>query len=100
MNAYTPGTWSVEQGTNDFDIVVSVEGRADRRLAGYIEREADADLMAAAPELLEALKQSKRHMTHSAMCARTIERGDWGCSCGFNSAYDAACLIILKAEGR
>lgn len=60
----------------------------------------DQHILAASPDLLEALKGVQRHMTHSAMCSRTIERGDWQCSCGFNAAYDAASVAIAKAEGR
>lgn len=50
----TPGEWSVERGTNDYDVVVARRNRAVIRLAGYIQSEADADLIAAAPDLLQA----------------------------------------------
>jgi hypothetical protein len=52
---HTKGNWIVERGINDYDIVVLADGRAPVRLCGYIERESDADLLAASPKLLWAL---------------------------------------------
>jgi hypothetical protein len=47
---HTPSPWTVQRGINDWDILVG-----NARLAGYIEREANARLIAAAPDLLDAL---------------------------------------------
>lgn len=87
--------WTVERDANDYSVI---EG--NRRVAGYIVERKAARIIAAAPDLLDALKACQRHMTHSATCARDIERANWSCSCGFNAAYDAASVAIMKAEAR
>lgn len=89
---HTPGPWAVEHGINDFDIVVTRDGRAPARLCGYIERAADADLIAAAPDMLAMLKKI---------------RGALACSCKLQPLVDGpvpcpTCQIsavIAKAEG-
>lgn len=87
--------WTIERDANDYSV-----NEGNRRVAGYIVERKTALMMAASQELYDALKQARKHMTHSAMCGRTIERGDWECSCGFNAAYDAASKAVLRAEGR
>jgi hypothetical protein len=52
----TQGEWMVVREAYDFEIVITQDGRAPWRLAGYISREEDARLMAAALEMYEALK--------------------------------------------
>lgn len=59
MNKYTPGPWHVAERVDDGDVLYTVE--ADNLPVAYIyrkaEREANARLIAAAPELLEALEE-------------------------------------------
>ena len=99
---HTEGTWSVEQGINDFDIVVSCEGRATARLAGYIQREADADLIAAAPELLAASKAVLAQFAAGLFVRNTDSDGcsDWALKAAA-PLRDLAALTqaIAKAEG-
>lgn len=88
---HTQGQWIVEQGVNDYDIVVVAEGRAPERLCGYIQRESDADIIAAAPVLLAALK-----MLHDDVAdyARVNNLGGFD-----NHAMKAARAAIAEAEG-
>lgn len=55
---HTPGPWSIDQGVNDYFIMAS-----NGRVCGYIERKADADLIAAAPEMLTALRGLRAEVT-------------------------------------
>lgn len=59
MSKYTPGPWHVAERDDDGDVLYTVE--ADNLPVAYIyrkaEREANARLIAAAPEMLEALKE-------------------------------------------
>jgi len=63
MNKHTPGPWVVDQLVDGYDIHASearchVATASDPEMVwGAIGREEDARLIAAAPELLEALKQ-------------------------------------------
>jgi hypothetical protein len=97
MAKHTPGPWHVEQGINDYDILVTPDGRAPARLAGYVEREADARLIAAAPELLEAL----RHLC-GALNMSDDDHEDFADSCAdvveFLWQHDARALLA-RIEG-
>lgn len=52
MNSHVKGPWQVRKA--DYEYVVEAE---NYRIASRIDRKADANLIAAAPELLEVLKQ-------------------------------------------
>lgn len=113
--SHTPGPWSVgftqerKYATGTYHEVPVNVGAFENRgncLAmvvmggpGAIRRdsesvEANARLIAAAPELLEALKHMAQH--HSPECSRydvVVAEGE--CNCG----YDKAQLAIAKATG-
>lgn len=52
-----PEPWRVERNINDYGIV-----RGNQQIAGYIVSKKDAILMAAAPELLKALKDLRKNV--------------------------------------
>ena len=91
--AHTPGPWKASQGLPSIGWHVGMPGRwrlivvgRDERDEGMSDEElrANARLIAAAPELLEAL----RHLV-----ARVIENG------GTGDLIDSALAAIAKAEG-
>lgn len=92
---HTPGPWRVGETRHDYDCVIR---NAENDpvcvgvVAGYSKRtaRANARLMAAAPEMLEALKAFLRAW-RSPPTGNFEERGE---------AYEAARTAIAKAEGR
>jgi hypothetical protein len=73
MSKHTPGPWDLESDPCHFDTLSSIVGGAGRLTpprrqlmvevgghAGYAEQEANARLIAAAPDLLEALEKAVR----------------------------------------
>jgi hypothetical protein len=90
---HTPGIWSVERGIHDYDVVAARKNRAVARLAGYILSKADADLMAAAPDLFAAL----RRMLDCHQAGMDAAFAEKRCECG---ACDEARAAVAKAEGR
>lgn len=116
---HTPGPWTVEripdEAKRDPELTMDADGAfwiAEACMAGEVlaivtalpkdadVAEANARLMALAPEMFDALKQATTFMTHTRMCARDLERAEWTCSCGFNAVFDAAAVVIAKVEGR
>lgn len=57
MNKYTPAPWKWQYWTNDGEIVYNVIP-VMRPMDGQIENQADAQLIAAAPEMLEVLQKA------------------------------------------
>jgi len=111
--AKTPGTWTVGEGGGT---VVSdhpnpdlhPQGRSDafaleyyggHLIAESIGSQEDARLMAAAPDLLEAVKAAQLSLRHSAACETTIERGEWRCTCSFMRVFVLCLDAITKATG-
>lgn len=94
MSAHTPGPWTVHTGMRD---CVTFEGRHGtenlflENLDGYYacQSEADARLIATAPELIAVLTELR------AMCHRQLDFNDDGDGAMFERA-DAA---IAKATG-
>ena len=89
MSERTPGPWAIFRATQGPNIlVVSVEDAKGRRIAHLwrdgAEREANACLIAAAPELLEALEWALSY-------AETLATDEDG--------LDKACAAIAKARG-
>lgn len=85
---HTPGPWSVHQESiePDWHIVTTVGGAIVANVSDRGEWGANAHLIAAAPDLLEALK----NMLSKCGCGTAL-----GCK-----VCDAARAAIAKAEGR
>ena len=94
MSGHTPGPWGTAQGQNAGNIGVRARGAAELFRVAYVpvlpmdgcreEAEANARLIAAAPELLSALKRLAAFACHTAP----------------PDLYEAVYLAIAKAEGR
>lgn len=57
MAAHTEHPLHVEDDINDYEVVATpTNGKAPYRIAGYIERRADAELFALAPKLADTLR--------------------------------------------
>jgi hypothetical protein len=94
MSKHTPGPWTTKRGTSQMvstdTTVAALSDHADDGARywifspadGHGDRAADAALIAAAPEMLEALKRWRDRPS--------FRRED----------YEAACAAIAKAEGR
>ncbi len=66
---HTPGPWHL----NGVDTIISVKG--NRTVAKVFHPEADARLIAAAPELLEALDEIDAHASESAPYSDDLKEG-------------------------
>jgi len=88
---HTPGRWDVIEG--EPHTIVSGEGDhiADIWLVANGFKEANARLMAAAPDMLEALKRLLEWSDHDPNCID---------NCPVCNAYVNAKEAIAKAEGR
>jgi len=69
---HTPGPWVCEHGADDFFFVAPVDGEFDRD-----QRDANARLIAAAPELLEALKGSIGALEQDLDAGKDSGDSDW-----------------------
>ncbi len=97
---HTPGKWSAQFKQEDviYGVPICAKGRSPRRHVPVAnvpvdytdrkEREANARLIAAAPELLEALKMALEALTEDSNAQVRLETAGW---------VEAA---IAKAEGR
>lgn len=95
---HTPGPWTVilrgERGTFHIPEAQKHEAeRSDDGLDGYTVSKANAHLIAAAPELLEAL----RRVLHEAYSHEAVDCGD---HCSTSCLWCAVQAAIAKAEGR
>lgn len=90
---HTPGPWRVEPDSSHFDSLTTIANGSARvaEAAGrtLAECEANAHLIAAAPDLLEALKKLQLQALQSPDLLRT----EWGMQ-----ALDAARAALAKAE--
>ncbi len=82
MSKYTPGPWFTTGAANQH---VRTNGTDSEFRLYKINHKGDAALIAAAPEMLEALKRAQSHI-----CADRLE-------CG--AVYDQVFAAIAKAEG-
>jgi hypothetical protein len=64
---YTTGPWTIAAGPTYCAIRTDARVIADMRLVGLHYNKADAHLIAAAPELLEALKLAVRQNSHDML---------------------------------
>ena len=95
MTAHTPGPWHYRPHAVDSNymlIFCSGDQHEGDNLRGYCG-EANARLIAAAPELLAALKDVMRS------CRRDFTADAQG-ECDFRNAYSEQIAAIAKAEGR
>lgn len=92
MSKHTPGPWSVAR--HGYGTFYEAHAFIEHSVCGIwwpdgnVEQEANARLIAAAPELLEALKRLTEGMEAS---------GGWD---GDDEDFDTAMKAIAKAEGR
>ena len=87
MTAHTPGPWNVRQcdgGYRNFDQqdwAIVADNLITPCLvwggAGFSEGEANAHLIAAAPDLLASLTNVRRLITEAAMTGFNCHEGDW-----------------------
>ena len=89
---HTPGRWGMLE-TKDFGGLIYYHiASADTNVGAFYGRRQDANLITAAPELLDALKAL---VIHWASLPGTAGQGTFGASIG-----DKALAAIAKAEGR
>lgn len=105
---HTPGPWKWHWRPEDKDAPGSVfaepyEGHAYAvammpRYQTKEQWEADARLISAAPDLLDALTELNKYIDFSVPCGD----GDFNVSdvSGLNAAFQLACAAIEKAEGK
>jgi hypothetical protein len=99
----TPGPWEVSQAIRQWYTVYSKDGfivgcEDEEGRYGAVRCAADARLIAAAPELLEALRKALPAIVQCERAYRNI-----GAAVGqgeFQRALDAALAAIAKAEGK
>lgn len=109
MSGHTPGPWSIQQSPQrhdgEFDFAVSAHGarilaecfgRAADKVGTILPANANARLIAASPELLEALKGLVQiNEQHNEAVGKIIKKPlTWK-----DSYLDAARSAIAKAEG-
>lgn len=102
MSKHTPGPWVVRSlrpafNTNDLRIWSHSKGPVANIPASYADQEANARLIATAPEMLAALKDLANEITQSGM----IDLDDGSETMReINRKRDVAIAAIAKAEGR
>lgn len=93
---HTPGPWHVDRAhVVGPDSVVIV-----RQAAAYDDAQNDLRLIAAAPELLEALQSLLQHVEHADSCGDHDAYNHASvptCGCGLDSALELAQAAIAKA---
>jgi hypothetical protein len=101
-NQFTPGPWHVKRGDvmNSMETVMVARawGPAGRAQETEKEHEANARLIAAAPDLLAALREVERRLDRWAKVG--IERGPSGRDSDWPTLVTQICDAINRAEGR
>ena len=104
MTGYTKGPWVCDGPDHFNDYTIHPEGRAlaiaaitngaINSIAGHgAEHEANARLIAASPDLLEASERSK------AIANRVYQMGDAECRRALSEIFDILAPAIAKAKG-
>ena len=98
MSSHTPGPWRVYDGTSTLSEMMAVFGASPappvcRLPLRNVNRKADARLIAAAPDLLEAAKLTVQHFSRNQVSGNF--QGD-----DEHEAWTALDKAITKAEGR
>lgn len=92
MTAHTPGPWTLDTVANGWMLVANGQ---DITAEAFDATEADARLIAAAPELLEALQSLTRALAEAGLDTMP---GDT--MADVRTASEDALATIAKAEGR
>lgn len=108
MSKHTPGPWEKSKKRDGTRVVLSsgrvirakVHGPLTVGSPGYDEAEANARLIAAAPDLLEAAKAALRGLEHAAHFANTWQDdGHPIFEASYQRRMDALRAAIARAEG-
>jgi len=107
---FTPGPWAVAEPWSGFSEIRGADGQLVFGLAAGAEGEkrpdevcdANARLIAAAPEMYEALKATERAHDIHAACEDCMEGARDPASCehcvtSWNEAYELRCAVLAKA---
>ena len=95
--ARTPGPWMVGHSDNDIPFIHTERRTICRLKGGYDGEEADARLIAAAPDLLAALRLALPSVEHAYLDVRCHGLGK--IADRFEAALKAVDSAIAKAEG-
>ncbi len=87
---HTPGPWTLIDSSEEI-VILDKDGFTICNFQDVSNDEANAALIAAAPDLLEALKDTKRSIE---FMPKGIGRG------AMAPLYEQVCAAIAKAEGR
>lgn len=105
---HTPGPWVMGQTANYEEALVASHSGDMVAYAAWdggsschlkIENEANARLIAAAPDLLDALEGLLKYEGHMVWCGHGRDM-DMPCVCGLNDAHNTATTAIAKARGQ
>ena len=92
---FTPGPWHIYKLT-DISRIADVH---ERMIASLVGIEANAALIAAAPELYEALVVFMQYIDHSHLCPWKESGWRPDCDCGFYEAVEKIEDALRKARG-
>jgi hypothetical protein len=108
MVEHTPGPWSFDQDWHRIPTIFAAEGRTmvatiekgtcGRDARPGADREANARLIAAAPDMLEALLEVRNLVREASATGFNCHDGDWAERLFYNQAKVSE--AIRKAEGR
>ncbi len=101
MTKHTPGPWkfSAESIDPEWSVVTTAGGSVIANVNDRHDQPANASLIAAAPDMLEALKEALSHLDENARFLRDIQAHAGKVSDAFSSA-DKVRAAIAKAEGK
>jgi len=71
---HTPGPWEVQIGIDPTGFACYFIGRISRPFISRAEEEANARLIAAAPDLLSALEQANEMLKYIGGCQDTVDK--------------------------
>ena len=98
---FTPGPWEKEYSARRDEWEIYIDGDCIALASVYPnvpEYAANAALIAAAPELYEALKFAFPLFTHMPDCSQRITP-DHACDCGYSEAISESGAALAKAQG-
>lgn len=105
-NKHTPGKWELDEKFNCVDVRAAggaYIANCNQSVAlDWRTKEANARLIASAPELLEALQRLLPHAEHAESCGDSDAYNNADvptCGCGHDAAIELAIDAIAKATG-